>query len=745
MAASSAPLTPTLDVDVDEDLWARSTDARLADEADSPFEPARPPPTHAGLGTGAEPSSAQASALLTAQMQEITRKLGDIGIDATVPSSFPDSWCPRFQWHDYRHNHGHLLRFMGIHLTRRTLDSDIQHRFRLASRVVHPDKLGAELHEQVLQWCRELFDQLTLARDELLMRAEWVRRGQIEPPYHEDAFPYQEVYERFFRWQMSHFNLDNSVVYTSSVYYWNLGHMPEYWAGELRRPSAVSPATVAAATFLELLLYGKSTDDRLWDLLLQVFSTNLDAVKALGRPWRVSLLLQKTTPDFQRWLDGEMAHIRSLGVDIDLYLLLLADAWPAPWHRVRIFFDPPLLRSSSLPAYRVRAHYVDPPVMMVITAGVGALKQLKKVAVLHLSTGRRPTLAAHASQQDNLYVDWRANLLPSFVSSKRLIIEFSPHDLVEVMGAVGQLALRTGGRRAQSTTRSFGDSPAFKRRTLVVSYPPALEEDTELVWNTLGAIVQEHGFQIIAGFESLYQVPDTALLLDSDNLEWLNNTYLKELVAQAVSISRKKVVVTLAGSATSKDLIDRVLAWNETHPRSAIHALRDHEGQAFWRGGQSGARTLGPPRPRGAPAPAPEDFVILLEGGEDHRAPELVSAFLHGAAALLLDQRHGFQAEAIQTRIWPIFDRSGPRGRALVTGWNFAALRALIYAFGNYSWSSSTGASIHVRILNQVIDEEMANNGALRLLASRPAVLTLLESEYINVHRSPPPLALPRP
>jgi hypothetical protein len=61
------------------------------------------------------------------------------------------------------------------------------------------------------------------ARHELLMRAEWVRRRQIDPPNLEESFPYQEVHESFQTWFQAQFELDDFITNTSELFFWNLG------------------------------------------------------------------------------------------------------------------------------------------------------------------------------------------------------------------------------------------------------------------------------------------------------------------------------------------------------------------------------------------------------------------------------------------------------------------------------------------------------------------------------------------
>jgi hypothetical protein len=69
----------------------------------------------------------------------------------------------------------------------------------------------------------------------------------------------------------------------------------------------------------------------------------------------------------------------------------------------------------------------------------------------------------------------------------------------------------------------------------------------------------------------------------------------------------------------------------------------------------------------------------------------------------------------------------------------------LLYSFSEYSWGSDTGTTMVVKIQKQILDEQLAHDGTLRLLTNRPAILDCDESRYIDVHGRAPPAALPAP
>jgi len=105
-----------------------------------------------------------------------------------------DGWCPDPSAADYRFNHRELLRIWGVHLTTRTNVGDIRQRYRMTARLLHPDKL-AKYSVEVQQWGTHIMTQLNLAREEIEMRIDWVKRRVIPPPVTSDSYPFQEIPE----------------------------------------------------------------------------------------------------------------------------------------------------------------------------------------------------------------------------------------------------------------------------------------------------------------------------------------------------------------------------------------------------------------------------------------------------------------------------------------------------------------------------------------------------------------------
>jgi len=171
---------------------AEGGDERLPVDATTPFDASR---VHAPVAT------------VEQQLQRLTGKFADFGLDVSILDSSPNEWLPLRESADYSTNHRELLDVYGIKLSKRTQDTDILHRYRLAVKLVRPDKLGLNASQEVLAWARRILVALDLEKTELLQRVEWVRRRQIDAPTLEESFAFQEVNDVCQAWLLEHFHL----------------------------------------------------------------------------------------------------------------------------------------------------------------------------------------------------------------------------------------------------------------------------------------------------------------------------------------------------------------------------------------------------------------------------------------------------------------------------------------------------------------------------------------------------------
>ena len=82
-----------------------------------------------------------------------------------------------------------------------------------------------------------------------------------------------------------------------------------------------------------------------------------------------------------------------------------------------------------------------------------------------------------------------------------------------------------------------GSKTAYQKMRLVV------DDTSDMLWNEVVATVRANDFQILAGWEVLYHVPDTSYIMDSTNLQWTMHPYIKEVLSQAVLCSKSKAIV----------------------------------------------------------------------------------------------------------------------------------------------------------------------------------------------------------
>ena len=97
---------------------------------------------------------------------------------------------------------------------------------------------------------------------------------------------------------------------------------------------------------------------------------------------KVCLMVQRAPREQTQWLQQQLTILRSLKIELELSILLIADAWPARWDRVKLYFDHPLMDEKNLPAYRIGHTWLEPPAMTYLSAGMGAIRILKKIVVV---------------------------------------------------------------------------------------------------------------------------------------------------------------------------------------------------------------------------------------------------------------------------------------------------------------------------------------------------------------------------
>ena len=80
----------------------------------------------------------------------------------------------------------------------------------------------------------------------------------------------------------------------------------------------------------------------------------------------------------------------------------------------------------------------------------------------------------------------------------------------------------------------------------------------------------------VVGWESLFEVPEEAVILVSTDLSYLNFPQLSDTLDQAVVVSRNRVIVTVFPHSSTSRLRDILLEWNHRNPRNVVRKITSH-------------------------------------------------------------------------------------------------------------------------------------------------------------------------
>ena len=80
--------------------------------------------------------------------------------------------------------------------------------------------------------------------------------------------------------------------------------------------------------------------------------------------------------------------------------------------------------------------FVDPPMMTVITAGLGHMKTLKRLAVARFTTTYQPLALSGSSTLSHFYKSWIEDVIPEFTSSVKLFVDFPAPDLIHAVAGL---------------------------------------------------------------------------------------------------------------------------------------------------------------------------------------------------------------------------------------------------------------------------------------------------------------------
>jgi hypothetical protein len=234
-------------------------------------------------------------------------------------ASREEGWLPLRGVHpDYNTNHRRLAEFWGITMTKRVQLQDINHRWRLAARLLHPDKQTGK-SPTVQGWVAELYMALDASYTEILWRMESIKKGELPSAVTEAQTPFQEVPESFGVFLIARYKPDLFISGTSESTWWCIGRVDD---------QPIHPSLSSSIEFMELLLH--SHDDIGLLELLEGVSLK-PVVWTEKKPFKTVLVLQRIPHSFTKWLEHQLGELRAKGVFLDLTIIMFADAYPTSW------------------------------------------------------------------------------------------------------------------------------------------------------------------------------------------------------------------------------------------------------------------------------------------------------------------------------------------------------------------------------------------------------------------------------
>ena len=292
---------------------------------------------------------------------------------------------------------------------------DINARYRQCALYVHPDKNVGE-RDEVREWCSVAQAMLTQARDSALYFIDLLHKGRIWAPKLDPSVlrgmqevPF-EVQMRF----MENCKLQVLIANTTMTKH------------EALKAPAGSPQRCldpnSAASWLEKIsnmLYKKGLYHLILDLFPDGFPKDKDGL--VDGEVRVGIVMQRTSVAWATWLADELKKWRTwkftdYGLPhLNLYIMYMADAYPADWAAVSTYHYSVLTQRMDLRTVREGEIWLYPNAQCVIQAGKSQLSVMKKLGICHLST--------HTLQEVECYkrkLEWRRlTMQPSEMKSHR--------------------------------------------------------------------------------------------------------------------------------------------------------------------------------------------------------------------------------------------------------------------------------------------------------------------------------------
>lgn len=246
-----------------------------------------------------------------AVQEKLVQRLGNLGINAKRVR------LPLKSDADYEVNARDTFELLGL-VVSTACAADVLRKFRMGSRVVHPDKTS-HLVAPVASWANDMMQLLSQAKDEALWRLE--RIAQASHDSNMFVMPdFMEFSEQFQQSIIQTFKPNLAVLNSSDMRY----------------------ATVTGPSGLTMLSsgQGRAFYTRLFDFECPAKESlrNLLVEARQGAPLdglTCVLAFVKVPSEFPSWFQHELVALRSEGLSVHIVVLLLAPPLPCGWDQAR--------------------------------------------------------------------------------------------------------------------------------------------------------------------------------------------------------------------------------------------------------------------------------------------------------------------------------------------------------------------------------------------------------------------------
>lgn len=639
---------------------------------------------------------------------------------------------------DYAMSHKKLWVLWGLDWYADIDISDLYSRHRIAARYLHPDK-HAGSSEKVQKWAQATMQLLNNAKDIAVLFMQLLKDRVIRaPPRPRSGVGYQEIPWDLQLWMVKMFPLDLLISNTTETKYDAL--TTEGLAKAIPGRKTRCPPPAYNAAFLKDFL----SDDvkmGLWDFVSGLFPKGCPKEADL----HIGIVAQRLSREWVMWLAEELKKWRGWMVRYSLphlhfHIVIFADAFPTSWQNLRLYFNHPMLDRHELRTLEAGVTWLSPPLHLVALAGKNMMSLLKHAAIVNVGTQELTPVELEACSKT---YDWQDTTRLDFLNTEQRLwfdCGIKADRQVTTMCEDMVIAMNDALPTEQQTihivdhrVRSWGDSPALKRRAIVVSFPAKFDFLSPIFRKWIAERMHKRQLRVLIGTEKMFGVPLHSWIVSAKSLKWLENLDLLHMIGKSVAESKFSVVLTLASPHTSEDL-KRMADWHNANcldEDARVTKIQNSAGATIWSGNQKEVANQMTNRPLSMPSPSNFEIVILWEGATIFQVRQLTNWLLEDA-----EKKLAIAGFALPTNIQGHFREDKGKvleNKVLLTGPDEIVMRSVYFKYKDNSFAppGAIGRLMYSRMASTLFDGDWRVQEN-RIAATHLQCLTAVQSVAIG-------------